>query len=156
MSFVVTGLPLDEFRPLFGLSDAELAERGVQRHRADAPVGYPCRVSLTDAAEGETLLLLNYEHQPADSPFRSRHAIFVSEQAAAPATYRDEIPPSLAVRPYISLRAFDEAGMMLDGIVAPGPELAPAIERMLADDGVAYIHAHYAGRGCYAARIDRA
>ena len=155
MSFVVTGLPLDEFRPLFGLSDAELAERGVQRHRADAPVGYPCRVSLTDAAEGETVLLLSYEHQPADSPFRSRHAIFVSEQATTPATYRDEIPPSLAVRPHISLRAFDEAGMMLDAVVAPGAALKPAIERMLDDDAVAYIHAHYAGRGCYAARIDR-
>jgi hypothetical protein len=156
MSFVVTGLPLDEFRPLFGLSDEDLAERGVQRHRADTPVGYPCRVTLTDAQPGETLLLLNYEHQPADTPYRARHAIFVSESAAAPAVYRDEVPPSLAARPYISLRAFDEGGTMLDGVVAPGPELAPAIEQMLAADEVAYIQAHYAGRGCYAARIERA
>ena len=156
MSFVVTGLPLEEFRPLFGLSDAELAARGVQRHRSDAPQGYPCRVSLTDAQPGETLLLLNYEHQPADTPFRARHAIFVSESAAAPAVYRDEIPPSLACRPHISLRAFDEAGMMVEGVVAPGADLAPAIEQMLQGDEVAYIQAHYAGRGCYAARIERA
>ena len=156
MSFVVTGLPLDEFRPLFGLTDAELAQRGVQRHRADAPVGFPCRVTLKDAQPGETLLLLNYEHQPADTPFRARHAIFVGEGAAETASYRDEVPPSLAVRPYISLRPFDEAGMMVDGVVAPGAQLATEIERLLARPDVAYIHAHYAGRGCYAARIDRA
>lgn len=155
MSFVVTGLPLDEFRPLFGLSEEALAERGVQRHRADAPIGYPCRVTLTDAAPGETLLLLNYEHQPADTPFRARHAIFVGEQATETAVYRDEVPPSLAARPFISLRPFDEAGMMVDGVVAPGAELAPEIERLLARPDVAYIHAHYAGRGCYAARIER-
>ena len=156
MSFVVSGLPADEFRPLFGLSDAALAERGIQRWRADADHGFPCRVTLRDAAAGETLLLLNYEHQPADTPFRSRHAIFVGEQAGEAARYVDEVPPSLASRPCISLRPFDAEGMMLDGQVAPGAELAPMIERMLDDPAVAYIHAHYAGRGCYAARIERA
>jgi hypothetical protein len=155
MSFVVSGLPADDFRPLFGLSDEALAERGIQRHRADKPIGFPCRLTLRDAQPGETLLLLNYEHQPADTPFRARHAIFVSEQAEATARYVDEVPPSLAVRPYISLRAFDAAGMMVDGQVARGPELAGAIEAMLAPPEVAYLHAHYAGRGCYAARIDR-
>jgi hypothetical protein len=155
MSFVVTGLAADEFRPLFGLSDAALAERGVQRWRADADHGYPCRVTLRDAAKGETLLLLNYEHQPADTPFRSRHAIFVNEQADETARFVDEVPPLLTSRPYISLRPFDAAGMMLDGQVAPGAGLAPMIEAMLGDPDVAYIHAHYAGRGCYAARIDR-
>jgi hypothetical protein len=156
MSFVVSGLPVAEFRPLFGLSDQDLAERGIQRCRADASPGFPCRLTLRDAEPGESLLLLNYEHQPADTPFRARHAIFVGEQAAETARYVDEVPPSLAVRPYISLRAFDAAGMMVDGQVAPGAELAPVIERMLAPPEVAYLHAHYAGRGCYAARIDRA
>jgi hypothetical protein len=154
MSFVISGVPLDEFRPLFGLSEEALAERGIVRYVADKRVGFPCRISLTDATPGETLLLANYEHQPADTPYRSRHAIFIGEQAAETARYIDEVPPSLAVRPYISLRAFDDAGMMLDGQVAPGAELAPVIERMLQVDGVAYLHAHYAGRGCYAARID--
>ena len=156
MSFAVTGLPLEDFRPLFGLPDEALAARGILRHTADAPLGYPCRITLTDAQPGETLLLMGYEHQPADSPFRSRHAIYVGEQAAKTARYVDEIPPSLAARPFISLRAFDEAGMMLDGQVAPGADLRPMVERMLRADGVAYLHAHYAGRGCYAARIDRA
>jgi Protein of unknown function (DUF1203) len=31
-----------------------------------------------------------------------------------------------------------------------------AIERLFGNSAAAYIHAHYAKRGCYAARIDRA
>src|SRR5690349_1848223 len=126
MSYIVTGLPLDEFRPLFGLPDAALAERGVLRYAVDSHPGFPCRVTLDDAQPGETVLLLNYEHQAADTPFRARHAIFVNEQAAEARRYVDEVPPALARRPHISLRAFDTAGMMLDGIVAPGSDLTPA------------------------------
>ena len=33
MSFRITGLAPEAFQPLFGLSDAELAERGVKRDR---------------------------------------------------------------------------------------------------------------------------
>ncbi len=44
---------------------------------------------------------------------------------------------------------------MVDADLIEG-ELRPAIERLLANPEAAYIHAHYAKRGCYAARIDRA
>ena len=156
MSFIVSGLPMDPFRPLFGLSDEALAEQGVIRRTVDANPGFPCRITLEDAQPGETVLLLNYEHQPADTPYRARHAIYVSEQAQETRRAVDEIPGALRVRKAISLRAFDEAGMMLDAEVAPGAELEPAIERLLDLPGVAYLHAHNAGMGCYAARIDRA
>jgi hypothetical protein len=156
MSYVVSGLPLEPFRPLFGLSDEALAERGVVRYAVDANPGFPCRVTLEDAQPGETVLLLNYEHQPADTPYRSRHAIFVSEQARETRRAVDEIPGALRVRKALSLRAFDEAGMMLDAEIAAGADLEPVVERLLAVPGVADLHAHNAGRGCYAARIDRA
>ena len=68
----------------------------------------------------------------------------------------NEAPVSLAVRPYISLRAFDTEGMMLDADVAPGSDLKAPIERPLSVPGVAYIQAHYAGRDCDAAHIARA
>jgi hypothetical protein len=155
MSFIVSGLPVEPFRPLFGLSDEALAEHGAIRYAVDKPVGFPCRITLEDASVGDTVLLVNYEHQPAETPYRSRHAIFVSEQATETRRALDEIPPALAVRPAISLRAFDAAGMMLDAEIAPGAALVPVIERMFAAPAVAYIHAHNAGRGCYAARIDR-
>ncbi|WP_293902523.1 DUF1203 domain-containing protein [Phenylobacterium sp.] len=156
MSFVVTGLPIAPFQPLFALSDAALAERRIVRRTVDAPLGFPCRVTLEDAPVGETVLLLNYEHQPADTPFRARHAIYVREGDHPTRRDVDAIPPALAVRPHISLRAFTSEGMMVAAEVAPGSDLPPAIDRMLARPDVAYLHAHYAGMGCYAARIDRA
>lgn len=156
MSFVVSGLPLDPFARLFGLSDAALAERGVLRRISDKPVGYPCRVTLEDAPPGESLLLLNYEHQPADNPFRARHAIFVRESATATARFENQAPPVLAVRPFISLRAYDDGDMLVASEVSPGADLAAAIGRLLARPDAAYLHAHNAGHGCYAARIDRA
>lgn len=155
MSYIVTGLPLEDFRPLFGLSDAELAERGILRYVADSPVGYPCRITLEDAQPGDTLLLLNYEHLPVDTPYRSRHAIFVNESATQTCRTVDEIPGCLAVRPTVALRAYDAGHMMLDAAVVPGAELEPLIARMLDNPKVDYLHAHNAGRGCFAARIDR-
>ena len=151
----VTGLPLETFDHLFGLSDAELAQQGVQRVVADAKPGYPCRVSLEDAEPGEALLLLNFEHQPADTPYRSRHAIFVREGARA--TYRGDgmLPEQLRVR-LLSLRAFDADHMMVDADVAEGREAEPVIERLLADPRTASIHVHFARRGGFGARIDRA
>jgi hypothetical protein len=46
--------------------------------------------------------------------------------------------------------------MMRDADLAEGDALEPAIKRLLGDDRVAYLQAHYAKRGCYAARIERA
>jgi hypothetical protein len=59
-------------------------------------------------------------------------------------------------RRLLSLRAFDDKGMMIDADVAPGAEAEPIIERLLGDARTAYVHAHYAKRGCFAARIERA
>lgn len=154
MSFVVSALPADAFQPLFGLSDEALAERGIQRRIVDGP-GSPCRITLEDAPVGETVLLMNYEHQPADTPFRSRHAIFVREGAADRSFAPGEIPPAFAARRFLSLRAFDAQGMMVDADITPTVELPQAIDRLLANPEAAYLHAHYAGAGCYAARIDR-
>lgn len=156
MSFVVSGLPIAPFQPLFDLSDEALAERRIVRRKVDAPRGFPCRVTLQDAEVGETVLLMNYEHQSADTPFRASHAIYVREGDHLTRRDVDAIPPALAVRPHISLRAFDAEGMMVAAEVAPGSALPPVIDRLLAAPKVAYLHAHYAGMGCYAARIDRA
>jgi hypothetical protein len=67
----------------------------------------------------------------------------------------DEIPEVLRLRP-LSLRAFGSDHMMLDADLVDGRDAAVAIGRLLANPEVHYIQAHYAKRGCYAARIDRA
>ena len=155
MTYAITGLAVEPFRPFFGLSDEELARHHIVRMTADAAVGFPCRVLLEDAKPGDTLLLLNHEYQPVESPYQGRHAIFVNEAADAPRTFVDEIPAIFSVRKAISLRAFDDAGMIIDADVVPGAGGEPLTLRLLDDPRTAYIHAHNAGRGCFAARIDR-
>lgn len=155
MTYAIAGLPVEPFQPFFGLPEAELVKLNIVRMTADAPVGFPCRVLLEDAQPGDTLLLLNHEYQPAQTPYQGRHAIFVNERATAPKTYVDEVPAVLSVRKAISLRAFDEAGMILDAGVVPGGEVEALILRLLDNPRAAYLHAHNAARGCFAARIDR-
>ncbi len=65
------------------------------------------------------------------------------------------LPPYLTLRP-LSVRAYDDAGEMVDAEVIAGTEAEPLIRRLLAQDGVAFLHIHFARRGCYACRVDRA
>jgi len=153
MSFRITGLPADTFADLFSLSDQELAARGAVRRIADAKPGYPCRISLTDAEPGQEVILTHFEHHPADSPFRASHAIYVRQGEQ---TYDavDQVPEQLRLR-LLSVRAFDEKGMLVGADVVDGRELEAVIERLFGDDRTDYLHVHYAKPGCYAARIER-
>ena len=154
MSFRITGLSPRPFQHLFGLPDEQLAKHGARRYVADSTPGYPDRIELRDAEAGETLILVNYVHQPADTPYRASHAIFVLEGAETAYDRVNEVPEAMRLR-QISLRAFDADDMMVDAELAKGAEVATVIERFFADPNIAYIHAHYAKHGCYAARIDR-
>jgi len=154
MTYRIRGLDPARFRHLYGLSDGELAKHGARRCIADVRPGYPDRIEVRDAEPGEALLLLNHVHQPADTPYRASHAIFVREGAEVALDMIDAVPEPLRLRP-ISLRAFDAAGEMIDADLVDGRELEPLIKRFLANPAVDYLHAHYAKRGCYAARIER-
>jgi hypothetical protein len=155
MSFRIRGLPAEEFAGLFALSSGELAAHGAVRRIADRRVpGCPCCVSLTDAQPGEELLLVNYEHHPVPSPYRMRFAVFVRRGEQ---TYDavDEVPEQLRIRT-LAVRAFDAEAMLVGWELVEGRDLEAAIERLFADPRAAYLHVHYAGPGCYAARIERA
>ena len=154
MSFIISGLPIEPFAPLFGLSDDALAERGALRVTAAAG-RFPCRVMLEDAPVGQSLLLVNYQHQDAATPYRSNYAIFVSEAARETRRLEGALPPVLRGRP-IAVRAFDEAGMLLAAELALNDDVEAAIGRRFANPAAAYLHAHNAAHGCFAARIDRA
>lgn len=155
MSFRVRGLDAELFAPLFHLADADLEAIGAQRVWADEADAYPCRVSLTRAAVGEELLLVNHAHQTtATSPYRAAGPIFVGRSAERGA-YRDELPPMLRDR-LVSLRAYDGRAFIVDAEVAEGEGVLQVIERFFADPEVAHIDAHFARRGCFAARIERA
>lgn len=154
MNFRITGLAPEPFRHLFGLTDAELTRHGAIRYVVDKSPGFPDRIELRDAEPGETMLLVNYVHQPADTPYRASHAIFVREGATVAYGAVDTVPEVL-LRRVLSMRAFNARHMIVAAELAAGAESHACIENLLADPAVAYVHAHYAKPGCYAARIDR-
>ena len=154
MSFQIHALPAEHFQPLFKLSGQELAGVQATRMVVDAKPGFPCRVTLADAEVGETILLLNHEHQAGDTPYRSAHAIFVRENASQVFPQRGEVPEVLATR-LISVRAFDDRHYMVNADVIQGTDLAEVIPTMLEDPAVAYLHLHNAKAGCFAARVTR-
>jgi hypothetical protein len=155
MSFQIHALDPKPFQSLFGLPEAELRERNVVRMTAAEHPGFPCRVGLCDMPVGASALLLNFRHQDAASPYRANGPIFVEEGRNAPAVIPPGIVPDVLVRRLLSLRAYDVAGMIVDADVVEGRDADAHIRRMLSDPAVSEIHAHFARRGCYAARITR-
>ena len=154
MSFRIRGLSPDLFSSYFAMPDAELTRVGAIRLVADSP-GLPCRVSLEHAAVGDEMLLLNFEHQPAHTPYRARHAIYVSRASKRAFDEVGVVPETIASR-LVSVRAFDAADMMVGAEVLEGAHAAQLFERYLANRAVSYLHVHNARRGCYAARVERA
>ena len=153
MAYRIEGLAPEAFESLFGMSDGELAERNAVRVTADAGGGYPCRVSLEDAAPGEELILLNHVSNDVPTPFRTAYAIYV-RKGAEPAAFEDEAPDYLDRRT-LSLRGFDEAGMLKSGLLAEPGTADARIRELFARDEIATIHAHSAAYGCFLARIER-
>jgi len=153
MTYRITGLDPDPFAPYFAMDDAELAAHGARRVTASADRGFPCRISLDDARAGENLILLHHISHDVDTPYRSAYAIYVRPGVEA-ATYVDTTPPVFEDRP-LALRGFDADGMLRDARLAAPGEADGAIRDLLAGDTIAYIDAHNAAHGCFAARIER-
>ena len=79
MGFQISGLKREQFRDVLAFDDDALAAQGAKRFVADTQSGFPCRVSLIDAAPGERVILLTFKHQPARSPYHGAGPIFVRE-----------------------------------------------------------------------------
>ncbi len=154
-SFQIVGLPYESFSNLFGWSDDKLAEVNAMRVVADAPVSYPCRVSLADAEPGERLLLLPYTHLGVQSPYRSSGPIFVREGAVQRVEAVGHVPPYVTRR-LISARAYDDSGMMVEANVCEGFETVALIRQLFANQKVTYLHLHNAKPGCFSCRVNRA
>jgi len=155
MDFRIQGLSPAPFMPLYGLSDDELAGRNAKRYIANSKPGFPDRIEMRDAEPGERLILANYVHQPANTPYHASHAVFVLEGAEKAYDAVNEVPEVLRRR-ILSIRAFDLNHWLVEGDVCDGRELEATIQRLFSNSAVAYLHAHYAKPGCYAARIERA
>lgn len=154
MTYEITGLDPSQFSYLTGLSDDHLARHNAVRVRADKDRGFPCRVSLEDARAGETLILLHHISHDVATPYRSAYAIYIREAASEAASYRDETPPVFDGRP-LGLRGFGADGNLKNALLALPGEADAKIRELLDDPSIAYIDAHNAAHGCFAARVER-
>ncbi|WP_440224431.1 DUF1203 domain-containing protein [Dokdonella sp. MW10] len=153
-TFRLIALDHERFENLFALDDRQLRAIGAERRIADAPTGYPCRVSLEDAAVGDELLLLPFEHQPADSPYRASGPIFVRKGVIRRDLPPGDVPPYVTRR-LISIRAYDTAHRIVSGRVCQGVDVARELEALCLDRAVAYAHLHNAAYGCFSCRVER-
>ena len=156
MTYRIAGLQPDSFAPIVGLDDAALDARGFRRIVVPHDGGHPCRITLEDAPAGERVVLLAYPHHVAPgSPYRASGPIFVREVARERWDRIDEVPPVLKTR-LLSVRAYDRDGVMVDADVVEGAAIEPTIARLFGNAGTDFLHVHFAKRGCFACRVDRA
>ncbi|MCY7388373.1 MAG: DUF1203 domain-containing protein [Burkholderiales bacterium] len=156
MDFRITGLSPEPFKPVFQLDAAALSAIGAQRVFADdALPGYPCRVSLAHALPGEELILMSYEHQTGHSPYRATGPVFARKSALTAFDAVNAVPEPVRVR-LLSVLAYDHDDMIVEAEGVEGNEIEALIDRYFERVDVAYLHLHYARRGCYACRVDRA
>ena len=154
MTYRIRGLDPAPLQPLFAMADEDLAARGIMRMTVTQKPNFPCRVTLEDRDIGEQVLLLNHVSHDVANPYRASHAIFVTQGADEAAEFVDEVPPVFATR-VLSLRGFDNQGLMAEAMLTQPGEADAAIRRLFANPDIVTIHAHNATRGCFAARIER-
>lgn len=153
MNFRISGLAAEPFDHYFTMDDTDLAQAGAVRRIADSKPGFPCRISLTDAEIGDEVLLINFEHLPTHSPYRASHAIYIRRNERR-FEGSNEVPAMLRTR-LLSIRAFDDAGMMVSADVIEGKHIEHAIAAQFENPKTSYLHIHFAKPGCFAARVDR-
>jgi hypothetical protein len=155
MNYRISGLPIEDFSDVLNASDDALRARGVVIQTATEADAFPCRITLEDATVGDEMLLLNYDHLIAHSPYASSGPIYIRRNATQTNVVENRIPAQQQRR-LLSIRAYDRRDFIIDAEVAPGSELEAQIERFFANPEVRYLHVHNARRGCYACRVDRA
>lgn len=152
--FQLAGISHEPFESLFHFSDTQLRKLGAARQTATKDFGFPCRVSLEDAKAGEEVLLLPYQHQSGDSPYRSSGPIFIRRNAKRRVLAPGEIP-EYVTRRLMSVRAYDSAHMMIGATVCEGTDAGTEIERYFSNSSIEYIHLHNAKPGCFSCRVIR-
>jgi Protein of unknown function (DUF1203) len=138
------------------LPAGDVDARAEGTHRRIADDRSPCRRCLRDAAPGDPLVLASYDPFLVRSPYAGKGPVFVHAEGCEPF---DAVPGAVSEQVagrVLSLRAYDGEAMMTEAEVIEGERLAERASALLADEGVAFLHAHFAGAGCFAFRVDRA
>ena len=113
--------------------------------------GQACRISVTDAGKGDTVIRVNHLYQT--TPYRSSHPVYVREGEQTSDAI-DQVPEPLRRR-ILSVRGFEDDAMITDAGLAERPQLERIIGQFFGNERTRYLHLHFAKSACYAARVDR-
>ncbi len=153
MSFLINSLPSTAYNALHALSDEDLLNHNAKRLPVHAKPGYLCRISLEDINIGETVIVVNHEHQPHKTPYHAIFAIFINETSKQFHSEAGKIPDALLPR-FLSVRAFNAQHYLVDADVCKGTALADCIHKLFSNNDVSYLHLHHAAHGCFIAQVD--
>ena len=154
-NFKIKALQESEFSALFSLDDRELEKIGAIKMTVDKQPGFHCRISLADAAVGEEVILLPYQHHKTNSPYQASGPVFIRKNAPAANLNINEVPEMLVHR-LLSIRAYDRDGLMKQAIVTEGSFLKQVLMNCFDNAEIGYIHIHNAKPGCYNCSVERA
>ena len=146
--FKITGISYEDTAYLFDLNDEDLKKINARRIIVDKKPGYPCRVSLEDANEGEEVILFSYKHLAKKTPYASFGPVFVRKNARTAQLRENEIPVMLDHRS-LSLRAYDHETMMIDARTIHGSDLRKTLQEIFLNKNVEFVQIHNSGPGCY-------
>lgn len=116
--------------------------------------GEPMRDQLRRANAGERLILCSYQAVALPSDFAEIGPVYISADLPAATA---EVAPLLNgyFNRTFALRGYDVADRIVHSRLVEPAAAAEAFREILAQPGVAYLHARFAGHGCFAARIER-
>jgi hypothetical protein len=153
-NFQIKALPYNQFAHLFLANEVELKNVGAIKMIVDEFPGFPCRVSLQDAAIDEEVILLPYQHHRTDSPYQATGPIFVRKNATEAAPAINEIPTILLHR-LLSLRCYNKDAIMINATVVEGKIISETLYNFFSNKEIAYIHIHNAKPGCYNCLVEK-
>ena len=134
-------------------------DRGLALHRrvVDGP-GFPCRHCLRLGEPGEVMLLGSYALPHPQGVYWTPSPIFLHAEDCPRFEAANEIAPIVLANGIVSVRAYDAEEMCLYdlGAISEGPDVAPLLERALADPRTAFVNIHTARPGCLLTAVERA
>ena len=154
MNFKLKSLDDKSFSELFNWDNLSLEKIGAVKMIVNKFPGFPCRVSLEDAAMGEEVILLPYQHHKTNSPYQASGPIFVRKIAKTATLEINEIPKMFNHR-LLSLRGYDKNGIMKEALVTEGNVLKEQILKIFENEEINYIHIHNARPGCYNCIVEK-
>src|SRR4051812_8910061 len=133
-------------------------DRGQALHRrvVDGP-GFPCRHCLQLGEMGEAMLLGSYDLPHPQGVYWTPSPIFLHARDCARFAATDEIAPTVLANAIVSVRAYDAGELCLYdlGAISAGSEVAPLVERALADPRTRFINIHTARPGCLLTAVEK-